>query len=384
MPEKTELINQLEATAKAQLTTYINYLRQRYEKIEDPDKREIQLASLDKEEETFTRMLSQEIIPWLEQNTYYQKEAPQQVRATIQQKIESLTKEVEKAEKKMLARPPFEEKVIQIQPDGSEVPGTRIVHNHDAETYYHFVKAYNQSQVHFLQNQLLEITPNYDSCCTDCTNIIQQAITLGATDTDIHIISECFYQHPLSDFANSHHFNASHSLEIDLSKLINEIFESASLLSNLELKDHFLTSIVADVKKRNHPSNWARALVKFDQLYNLKINNYPLQSPPISNTSKAPTICWAFYYFYLQSAEVFPWFENHELGKMKAIDDIVAQHSVLRSPKNFQLAYNQLIKRNQRLQHKNIPHITEAIQMLESYPKAREIAQKELETLKNR
>lgn len=86
------------------------------------------------------------------------------------------------------------------------------------------------------------------------------------------------------------------------------------------------------------------------------------------------------YYYYLQAGGYFPHFENHTDGKLKAIDELISKDDINTSAKYFQLQYNKIsnhkINRIAKNKASNIEYI--ANQMLNNYPKAKEIALTEL------
>lgn len=87
------------------------------------------------------------------------------------------------------------------------------------------------------------------------------------------------------------------------------------------------------------------------------------------------------YYYYLQAAGYFPYFENHPEGKLKAIENLIEKDNIDTTAKHFQIKYNIIgnhkTNRIAKKQAANISYV--ANQMLNDYPKAKEIALAELE-----
>lgn len=88
----------------------------------------------------------------------------------------------------------------------------------------------------------------------------------------------------------------------------------------------------------------------------------------------------ALYYYYLQAAGKFPYFENHPEGKIKAIEELIINDNINTTPKYFQIKYNHIsnhkLNRIAKNQSTNIDYV--ANQMLNDYPEAKNIALIEL------
>lgn len=82
------------------------------------------------------------------------------------------------------------------------------------------------------------------------------------------------------------------------------------------------------------------------------------------------------YYYYLQTASYFPYFENHPDGKVGAIKSLLIEDKIDTTPKYFQMKYNEIANhttnRISKKQESNISYV--ANNMLEDYPKAKKIA----------
>lgn len=89
---------------------------------------------------------------------------------------------------------------------------------------------------------------------------------------------------------------------------------------------------------------------------------------------------YALYYYYLQLTGNYPYFENHPNGKVAGIKDIIEKEAINTTYKHFQLKYNFIANhatnRIAKNQESNISFV--ANNMLENYPKAKELALSEL------
>ncbi|CAM3445326.1 hypothetical protein FLLO111716_10840 [Flavobacterium longum] len=87
----------------------------------------------------------------------------------------------------------------------------------------------------------------------------------------------------------------------------------------------------------------------------------------------------ALYYYYLQAAGEFPYFENHPDGKLKAIEELVEIEQIPTTPKHFQMKYN-FINNHQsnRIAKNQVANISYVIDKLSNNLKAKEIAVSEL------
>lgn len=97
---------------------------------------------------------------------------------------------------------------------------------------------------------------------------------------------------------------------------------------------------------------------------------------------------YVLYYYYLQRSGYFPYFDNHPGGKLNGIKDVIKNDQIPTTPKYFQISYNKIAHHNSnriaKNQESNISYVIN--NMLNDYPKARELALSELKQarLKNR
>lgn len=98
-------------------------------------------------------------------------------------------------------------------------------------------------------------------------------------------------------------------------------------------------------------------------------------NPRKTKKPKITVAKYALFYYYLQVGGYYPFFENHPLGKIEAIRELLVKEK-LTSLKSFQLAYNQInnstTNRISKKQSINIQFV--ANQMLNDYPNSKKIA----------
>jgi len=91
----------------------------------------------------------------------------------------------------------------------------------------------------------------------------------------------------------------------------------------------------------------------------------------------------ALIYYYLHVSKSIPFFENYSGYKTGAINNLSKRFGV--SPKKFQLVYNRFCrKESERIKKTMVPHLNSAIQKLTEYPKAQQLAMKELALAKSK
>lgn len=84
----------------------------------------------------------------------------------------------------------------------------------------------------------------------------------------------------------------------------------------------------------------------------------------------------ALRWFYLIESGVERSFAEHPKGILVAYEEVTEQYGL--SSKAFQIAFTNIVKRQNRLMSKNLNNIKKVIELLSSHPKAKQIAEKEL------
>lgn len=110
------------------------------------------------------------------------------------------------------------------------------------------------------------------------------------------------------------------------------------------------------------------------------VNNISIGELP--NSFDNTVIQWALYYHYQHEVDNTLLFEKHVNGKIKAIDELANKHKF--SAKHFQLQYNLIIKKSNRLIPSMVENIEHAMKMLTNIEKAKQLAEKELKHLKDK
>ncbi|MCB0536041.1 MAG: hypothetical protein KDE33_00800 [Bacteroidetes bacterium] len=107
----------------------------------------------------------------------------------------------------------------------------------------------------------------------------------------------------------------------------------------------------------------------------------PIDFSAKNNKKKISISQYALYVYYLQRSGEITWFENHPEGKLKAIKELLINEGIDTTPKYFQIKYNLINNYNtNRIAKNQIPNISYVIEnLLSDYPRAKEIAIKELE-----
>lgn len=95
---------------------------------------------------------------------------------------------------------------------------------------------------------------------------------------------------------------------------------------------------------------------------------------------KIPLPKTVLYYYYLQQTGVYPFFENHPEGKVKAIEELIYRDKIKTTVKHFQLKYNFISNyKTNRIASNQVANIDYvANKMLKNYPHAKELALSEL------
>lgn len=176
---------------------------------------------------------------------------------------------------------------------------------------------------------------------------------------------------------------------------VSKIFESSEALQNLDI----INNSIDDIHQRKleneifskEDEDYLELQEKYfegkQRLYKEKlfIEEKGLKSPRTekSNTKSKCIITvpmTVLYYYYLQAAGYLPYFENHPEGKLKGIETLIEKDVVNTTAKHFQIKYNIIANyKTNRIAKKQAPNISYvANQMLNDYPKAKEIALAEL------
>jgi hypothetical protein len=154
--------------------------------------------------------------------------------------------------------------------------------------------------------------------------------------------------------------------DLEKRKLENEIFAKEDE-DYLELQHKFFENKQRYYKEKLFLEEKGAEVIQYDKPY---INREKEKNIPII----------VLYYYYLQAGGYFPYFENHSKGKIKAIDELIVKDNIQTTAKYFQIQYNKINnhKSNRIAKNKvsNIEYV--ANQMLNEYPKAKEIALSEL------
>jgi hypothetical protein len=89
---------------------------------------------------------------------------------------------------------------------------------------------------------------------------------------------------------------------------------------------------------------------------------------------------YALYYYYLQASGYYPYFENHPQGKVVGISELIKKEKINTTAKYFQIKYNLISNhKTNRIALNQVSNISFVInEMLENYPKAKELALSEL------
>ena len=174
---------------------------------------------------------------------------------------------------------------------------------------------------------------------------------------------------------------------------ISQIFSNSKVLNNLKDINLSLNSI--DEEKSQNKILKRKDYYYLDlqkEFFENKQRFYKEQlfieeKEPISKKSlkklkhkKVSIVMYALYFHYLQQSGDYPYFENHPMGKLTAIDELLKKQGIETSPKYFQTTYNKLTHfRTNRVAYSQKQNIDFVIKnMLKKFPKAIEIAQSEL------
>ena len=86
------------------------------------------------------------------------------------------------------------------------------------------------------------------------------------------------------------------------------------------------------------------------------------------------------YYIYLQKAKIIPYFENHPIGKIEAIEELIKKDGIDTTKNYFQKVYNKFTNHpSNRIARNQVNNIQFVIDhLLNDHPKAMEIAKEEL------
>lgn len=226
---------------------------------------------------------------------------------------------------------------------------------------------------------------NVSFCCNLTEEIIRGALKFGMSQNDYEVFTDTFNLHYITGFGGSIFENKNLPDEIDIPKLITEIFNRVELIEDERLKSYFLDQIYLDIQNQNE--GWGITLVKFNKQFKDKrkaweigeVKNELVQN--VELPSNYSTRVWALFYFYQQEAGLMDYFENMEGGKVKSIKKLVSENLHLGSWKHFQNHYNEISKSVNRLNESNHQNIRDAITLLAEYPKAKNKAEKELNSI---
>ena len=104
------------------------------------------------------------------------------------------------------------------------------------------------------------------------------------------------------------------------------------------------------------------------------------QAKNIGEIKKPSKTQLILHYIYLQKAKIIPYFENHPVGKIEAIEELIKKDGIDTTKNYFQKVYNKFThhpsNRIARNQVKNIQFVID--HLLKDHPKAIEIAKEEL------
>lgn len=125
-----------------------------------------------------------------------------------------------------------------------------------------------------------------------------------------------------------------------------------------------------------------RGYMLYDTLFDI-LNKGKIQNK--ENTKKTIPQ-YALFYYYIQASKEFPLFETDQRGKVKSIEELLLKAEIKTTPKYFQLKYNLINNhKSNRIALNQVKNILYVINnMLNDYPKAKEIAQSEYNLAINR
>lgn len=183
---------------------------------------------------------------------------------------------------------------------------------------------------------------------------------------------------------------------------LSEMFSKSEPLTNLKVinehidyfEDKLLENEILNSEDENYLDLQKRFFENKQKYYKEKLflhekeaNNKSTNIKQAANSTKKisiPTL--VMYYYYLQEAKDFPFFDNHPEGKLKAIEELIKKDKINTSAKNFQLEYNKIAhhKSNRIANNKASNILFVANTMLTNYPNAKKIALKEYDLAINK
>jgi len=107
-------------------------------------------------------------------------------------------------------------------------------------------------------------------CCKNTIEVIRTIAELGITQREFDILKNSLHGHPLDRFGRNK-FKDKATREIDLDKLINEVFEIASLFERKDVEEYFINNFYSLVQKENPQPRSAITLAKFNKKWKQKI-----------------------------------------------------------------------------------------------------------------
>jgi hypothetical protein len=117
----------------------------------------------------------------------------------------------------------------------------------------------------------------------------------------------------------------------------------------------------------------------------LSETNYVVKQKIKQDISKPSQIQFALYYYYLQVAKIYPWFEGSDKTKTELIKEIANKYEI--SPKAFQQRYNSISQYStNRIALNQLKNIIRVIEMLKTdgYTEAVAEAEKELKLIESK
>lgn len=89
-------------------------------------------------------------------------------------------------------------------------------------------------------------------CCSKTQKVLEGALEIGISQEDFDLFVQVFKQHPLTTF--DHKKFSSEGEQIYAQKLIDEIFQTADLIEDGQLREYFMKAIYDEAQERNNHS----------------------------------------------------------------------------------------------------------------------------------
>ncbi len=163
-----------------------------------------------------------------------------------------------------------------------------------------------------------------------------------------------------------------------LVSLLDEAFEISSSFDNPKLGNYFLEAMYGEVERVNAKERAADFLV-FKRQFTARLAQQKAATPSAGGQAIHQKTL-ALYCFYREAKEGLPEMKGKSRKEIAAY--FANQHGL--SAGKFRQVLSAMKDKEKRLTRENIPHMESALFLLDGYPKAKEYAEDELKTLKNR